>query len=130
MNDGRRIQSARPAKKDRSLQHADIRFGVEAVATFGALRSDEAERFPGTPSGGRDAEALRDFYCEALGYEPKGGGAQYRACVPGGGGTGPKLAAEFASGIKRVSALAFSPDGSVLAVGDDAEGVVQLWALK
>jgi hypothetical protein len=29
-----------------------------------------------------------------------------------------------------VSALAFSPDGSTLAVGDDVEGAVQLWVLK
>jgi WD40 repeat protein len=49
-------------------------------------------------------------------------------------GTGPqtasKVVAEFTSGMKRVSALAFSPDGSMLAVGDDSEGVVQLWAIK
>lgn len=42
----------------------------------------------------------------------------------------PKVVTEFASGAKRVSALAFSPDGSILAVGDDSEGVVQLWANK
>jgi WD40 repeat protein len=44
--------------------------------------------------------------------------------------TAPKVVAEFTSGMKRVSALAFSPDGSMLAVGDDSEGVVQLWAIK
>jgi hypothetical protein len=38
-----------------------------------------------------DADALRDFYCEALGYEPKGGGAQYRSCAPTAGAAGPKL---------------------------------------
>jgi hypothetical protein len=44
--------------------------------------------------------------------------------------TPPRVAAEFTSGMKRVSALAFSPDGSLLAVGDDSAGVVQLWAIK
>jgi WD40 repeat protein len=44
--------------------------------------------------------------------------------------TAPKPLSEFASGMKRVSALAFAPDGSMLAVGDDSEGVVQLWAIK
>ena len=28
-----------------------------------------------------------------------------------------------------VTALAFSPDGKLLAVGDNVEGVVQLWSL-
>jgi WD40 repeat protein len=45
------------------------------------------------------------------------------------GGTEPKSVAEFASGIERVSVMAFAPDGSVLAVADDVEGVLQLWAL-
>jgi WD40 repeat protein len=45
-------------------------------------------------------------------------------------GTASKPLAEYDSGLERISALAFSPDGSILAVGDDAEGVVQLWALR
>ena len=46
------------------------------------------------------------------------------------GGTEPKRLAEYNSGLKRISTLAFSPDGAILAVGDDDEGIVQLWALK
>jgi len=45
-------------------------------------------------------------------------------------GSTAKLIDEYPTEIKRVSALTFSPDGSILAVGDDSEGVVQLWALK
>jgi WD40 repeat protein len=46
------------------------------------------------------------------------------------GGSEPKRLVEYDSGLERISALAFSPDGSILAVGDDAEGIVQLWALR
>jgi hypothetical protein len=46
------------------------------------------------------------------------------------GGTDPKRLSDYNSGLKRISALAFSPDGAILAVGDDDEGIVQLWALK
>lgn len=46
------------------------------------------------------------------------------------GGTEPKRMSDYNSGLKRISALAFSPDGAILAVGDDDEGIVQLWALK
>ena len=38
------------------------------------------------------------------------------------GGSEPKRLVEYDSGLERISALAFSPDGSILAVGDDAEG--------
>ena len=44
------------------------------------------------------------------------------------GGSEPKRLVEYDSGLERISALAFSPDGSILAVGDDAEGIVQLSA--
>ena len=44
------------------------------------------------------------------------------------GGDTPKPIADFATNIERVSALAWAPDGT-LAVADDAEGAVQLWAL-
>jgi WD40 repeat protein len=40
-----------------------------------------------------------------------------------------KPMATYATSIRRVSALAFSPNGQTLAVGDDEEGVVQLWSL-
>ncbi len=38
-----------------------------------------------------DAQALRAFYCSALGYEPSGDAEQYTSCVPGPDATGPKL---------------------------------------
>jgi WD40 repeat protein len=43
--------------------------------------------------------------------------------------TQPKVVAVYATDIERVSALAFSRDGSTLAVADDIEGVVQLWGM-
>jgi WD40 repeat protein len=46
------------------------------------------------------------------------------------GGADPKRLVEYDSGLERISALAFSPDGAILAVGDDDAGVVQLWAIK
>jgi WD40 repeat protein len=41
----------------------------------------------------------------------------------------PKAGAAFATDIDDVSCLAFAPDGKTLAVADNVEGVVQLWAL-
>jgi predicted enzyme related to lactoylglutathione lyase len=38
-----------------------------------------------------DADALRAFYCEALGYRARGELAQYRSCIPGDGVVGPTL---------------------------------------
>lgn len=38
-----------------------------------------------------DADALRAFYCHALGYLEKGALGQYRSCVPAPGEVGPKL---------------------------------------
>ena len=38
-----------------------------------------------------DADALRAFYCAALGYEPHGFAGSYRSCVPAGDSTGPKI---------------------------------------
>jgi predicted enzyme related to lactoylglutathione lyase len=49
-----------------------------------------------------DADALRDFYCEALGYRPKGATAQYRSCVPGEGVSGPKIIFQTVPEPKRV----------------------------
>ncbi len=45
-------------------------------------------------------------------------------------GNDPKVVAEYDSALERVSALAFEPDGSILAVADDAEGIVELWVIK
>jgi WD40 repeat protein len=42
----------------------------------------------------------------------------------------PRVVAVFATDIDRVSAMAFSPSGGMLAVADDVEGVVQLWSLE
>jgi predicted enzyme related to lactoylglutathione lyase len=38
-----------------------------------------------------DADALRAFYCAALGYEAHGFAGSYRSCVPDGDSTGPKI---------------------------------------
>jgi WD40 repeat protein len=42
----------------------------------------------------------------------------------------PKVLGVYPTDMSRISALAFSPDGSFLAVGDDTDGVVQLWNLE
>lgn len=42
----------------------------------------------------------------------------------------PKVLGVYQTEMARISALAFSPDGTLLAVGDDTEGVVQLWNLE
>jgi len=61
VHDGRGIQAAGTSKKDGALQKADIGIGVQPVAAFGALRNDQAERFPGAQGRGGDANALGDF---------------------------------------------------------------------
>ena len=38
-----------------------------------------------------DADALRAFYCEALGYRPRGEMGQYRSCVPPEGAVGTTI---------------------------------------
>ena len=38
-----------------------------------------------------DAEALRTFYCAAIGYKPHGELGNYRSCVPRERGAGPKI---------------------------------------
>jgi predicted enzyme related to lactoylglutathione lyase len=65
-----------------------------------------------------DADALRDFYCQALGYVAKGGGGQYRSCVPADGGDGPKLVFQQV----RESKLGKNRVHLDLIVGDDIEG--------
>jgi hypothetical protein len=42
-------------------------------------------------------------------------------------GSQPKVVATYATTSDRVSALAFSHDGGLLAVGNDTDGVVELW---
>ena len=38
-----------------------------------------------------DPDALREFYCAALGYKAKGHAGEYRSCVPADPATGPKI---------------------------------------
>jgi predicted enzyme related to lactoylglutathione lyase len=64
-----------------------------------------------------DADALRAFYCEALGYVPKGAIAQYRSCVPGEGVNGPKIIFQEVPERKRVKNRVHLD----LVVGDDIE---------
>jgi predicted enzyme related to lactoylglutathione lyase len=65
-----------------------------------------------------DGDALRDFYCQALGYVARGGGAQYRSCVPPDGGNGPTLVFQQVPESKRVKNRLHLD----LVVGDDIEG--------
>jgi predicted enzyme related to lactoylglutathione lyase len=65
-----------------------------------------------------DADALRDFYCAALGYVAKGDGAQYCSCVPGEGADGPKLVFQQVPEPKHVKNRVHLD----LVVGDDIEG--------
>jgi WD40 repeat protein len=61
---------------------------------------------------------------------PPEDGKKVKVTITDISGAKPKVVAEYISDIDRVSALAFSPKGDILAVADDVEGVVQLWALK
>ena len=61
MHNRSRIQAAGAAKKNSALKHADVGFPVHAVAAFGALWRDQAERFPGAQRGGRYAQAAGDL---------------------------------------------------------------------
>ncbi len=65
-----------------------------------------------------DADALRDFYCEALGYVPKGFAGQYRSCVPRDGVAGPKLVFQQVPEPKQVKNRMHLD----LVVGEDIEG--------
>jgi hypothetical protein len=65
-----------------------------------------------------DADSLRDFYCQALGYVPRGAGGQYRSCVPAEGGHGPTLVFQQVSETKRAKNRVHLD----LIVGDDIEG--------
>jgi predicted enzyme related to lactoylglutathione lyase len=65
-----------------------------------------------------DPDALRAFYCEALGYVAKGSAGQYRSCVPREGVDGPKLIFQQVPEQKRVKNRLHLD----LVVGDDIEG--------
>jgi WD40 repeat protein len=60
---------------------------------------------------------------------PPEDGKKVKVTVVDVSGTQPKVVAVYPTDIEKVSALAFSPDGAMLAVADDTEGVVQLWGL-
>ena len=55
------IEAAGAPKKNGALQKANIRFGVEAIATPGTLGSDQAKCLPGAQGRGRDAQPLGDL---------------------------------------------------------------------
>ena len=61
MNDGDRIEAASAAEKNRTLEHAHIRFGIKTVAALRALGRDQAEGFPGTQRRRRNTDAVRHF---------------------------------------------------------------------
>jgi hypothetical protein len=46
VNDGGGVEPARAPKKNSTLQQAHIRFGIETITAFRALRRDESEGFP------------------------------------------------------------------------------------
>jgi len=56
VNDGGGIKAASPTQKKGALQQAHVGFGVHAVTAGSALRSNQAESFPGAQSGRRNAE--------------------------------------------------------------------------
>ena len=65
-----------------------------------------------------DADALRDFWVAALGYEPFGEFEQYRSAVPVGGAAGPKFIFQQVSEPRRPGKNRLHID---IEVGDDLE---------
>jgi len=61
VHDGRGIQTARAAQKDGALQQANVRLGIHAVATGGALRRDQPQNFPGAKRRRRDPYTAGNF---------------------------------------------------------------------
>lgn len=96
-------------------------------------------RVPGSQVVDGDPKILANSSAYAAAAGPNGrvafasapeDGKTVKVTVADIGGPQPKVVAVYATDIVRVSALAFSPDGAILAVGDDTEGVVQLWNLE
>jgi WD40 repeat protein len=56
-------------------------------------------------------------------------GKKVKVTITDVSGAQPKVVGVYATDMSRVSSLAFSPDGLLLAVGNDLEGVVELWNL-
>jgi WD40 repeat protein len=91
---------------------------------------------PGSQVVGGDPKTLRNVraYLAAGGPDnrlavasPPEEGKKSTVTIYDLGGTDPKPVVTYSTDIDRISALAFSPDGMTLAVGDDVEGTVQLW---
>src|SRR6266478_3403691 len=61
VHNGGGVEAAGAAQKQRALQQPHIGFGIQAIAALGALRSNQAELFPGAQGGGRNLHATRDF---------------------------------------------------------------------
>lgn len=61
---------------------------------------------------------------------PPEDGKKVKVTIADISGSQSKVVAVYTTDIDRVTALAFSPDGSLLGVADDTEGVVQLWNLE
>ncbi len=61
---------------------------------------------------------------------PPEDGKKVKVTIADISGPQSKVVAVYGTDIDRISALAFNPDGTLLAVGDDTEGVVQLWSLE
>ncbi|HSQ56592.1 MAG TPA: WD40 repeat domain-containing protein [Gemmata sp.] len=61
---------------------------------------------------------------------PPEAGKKVKVTIVDISGAQPKVVIAYSTDIDRVSRLAFSPDGGLLAVADEVEGIVQLWELK
>jgi hypothetical protein len=57
VDDGGGIETAGTAKKNRALEKAHVGFGIKTIAALSSLWRDEAQGFPGTEGGGRNADA-------------------------------------------------------------------------
>jgi WD40 repeat protein len=93
-------------------------------------------RVPGSQVVSGEPKVLPGAYVAAAGpgnriayASPPEAGRKAKVTVVDVSGSQPKTLATYTTDIDRVSVLAFSKDGSVLAVADDVEGVVQLWAM-
>jgi predicted enzyme related to lactoylglutathione lyase len=65
-----------------------------------------------------DAEALREFWVSALGYEPFGSAGQYRSATPPAGTAGPKLVFQQVDDVRSAGKNRLHLD---IIVGDEIE---------
>jgi len=54
-------------------------------------------------------------------------GKKVKVTITDVSGAQPKVVGVYATDMSRITTLAFAPDGLMLAVGNDTEGVVELW---